>query len=69
MKPKGDSKKEDIKAKDAKVNPKDVKKPLLDKKGKPIVEPEPEIILPPPEKESKFILKYNIKKTWRDLYM
>jgi len=41
-------------AKDRKPTPKDQKKILLDKKGKPIIpEPEPEVKLPPLEKESK----------------
>jgi len=45
------------KPKDDKDKGKDVKKPLLDKKGKPIIEPEPEEIIPPPIKESMFYYK------------
>ena len=48
-----------MKKPDDKNKPKDVKKPLLDKKGKPIIEPEPEIILPPPIKESNLLNNFN----------
>ncbi len=43
----------DAKGKDAKGKDLKDKKPLLDKKGKPIVEPEPEEEQLSPEKESK----------------
>ena len=50
------------KPKDDKDKGKDVKKPLLDKKGKPIIEPEPEEIIPPPIKESMFYYKITEKQ-------